>query len=283
MGAPSFIGVGMQKSGTRWLYQQLKHHPDFWMPPVKEFHFFDAKFPSKASREVVVNPKRVVTPADHAFARRLLALETRKDHELRTYFDLFEPAAGKLTGEITPEYAALSAEQIGQLARAMPDTKIILMVRDPVARAWSALNDAANSSRVDPMAVINPETMIETLKRHHFAQVSFPSDAFIRWSSIFPTRYFFLEDVATDPEKLRSEIFAYFGATLDPPLTLPASYNDKAGRRRVPMTEPLRTALIDHFGQELLRCAEMFGGPANAWPKNYGIVSRGKAAETQTL
>ena len=31
-----FVCVGAQKGGTRWLYDQIQLHPDFWMPPVKE-------------------------------------------------------------------------------------------------------------------------------------------------------------------------------------------------------------------------------------------------------
>ncbi len=38
---PDFLCVGAQKAGTTWLYQQLDSHPDFWMPPIKELHYFD--------------------------------------------------------------------------------------------------------------------------------------------------------------------------------------------------------------------------------------------------
>src|SRR5438094_376898 len=37
---PDFLCVGAHKGGTTWLYQQLDSHPDFWMPPVKELHYF---------------------------------------------------------------------------------------------------------------------------------------------------------------------------------------------------------------------------------------------------
>ena len=40
--APDFLGVGMQKAGTSWLYEQLRNHPDAWLPKRKELHFFDA-------------------------------------------------------------------------------------------------------------------------------------------------------------------------------------------------------------------------------------------------
>ena len=40
---PDFLCIGAQKGGTRWLYDQLQIHPDFWMPPVKELHYFDRR------------------------------------------------------------------------------------------------------------------------------------------------------------------------------------------------------------------------------------------------
>ena len=42
---PDFICIGMPKAGTGWLYDQLSHHPDFWMPPVKELHYLDRTKP----------------------------------------------------------------------------------------------------------------------------------------------------------------------------------------------------------------------------------------------
>jgi len=40
---PDFLGIGAQKSGTTWLYQNLAAHPQIWMPPVKELHYLDHK------------------------------------------------------------------------------------------------------------------------------------------------------------------------------------------------------------------------------------------------
>ena len=43
-----FLGIGVQKSATSWLFKNLKNHPDIWMPPRKELHYFDRdlKYPS---------------------------------------------------------------------------------------------------------------------------------------------------------------------------------------------------------------------------------------------
>ena len=40
---PDFICIGAQKAGTTWLYWQLAAHPDFWMPPRKEIHYFNER------------------------------------------------------------------------------------------------------------------------------------------------------------------------------------------------------------------------------------------------
>ncbi len=36
-----FIGIGAQKSGSSWLFKNLRALPDFSLQEVKEFHYFD--------------------------------------------------------------------------------------------------------------------------------------------------------------------------------------------------------------------------------------------------
>ena len=36
-----FMGIGAQKAATTWLAQNLRQHPDVWIPPRKELHYFD--------------------------------------------------------------------------------------------------------------------------------------------------------------------------------------------------------------------------------------------------
>ena len=36
-----FVGIGAQKSGTTWLARMLAGHPDVFVTPVKEIHYFD--------------------------------------------------------------------------------------------------------------------------------------------------------------------------------------------------------------------------------------------------
>ena len=41
MPLPDFLGIGAQKAGTTWLALNLGVHPQVWLPPIKELHYFD--------------------------------------------------------------------------------------------------------------------------------------------------------------------------------------------------------------------------------------------------
>lgn len=38
---PDFLGIGGGRCGSTWLYDNLRKHPEVWMPPRKEIHYFD--------------------------------------------------------------------------------------------------------------------------------------------------------------------------------------------------------------------------------------------------
>src|ERR1700749_4313420 len=39
---PDFLCIGAQKAGTTWLDSNLRRHPDVWLPPLKELHYFNS-------------------------------------------------------------------------------------------------------------------------------------------------------------------------------------------------------------------------------------------------
>lgn len=114
MEAVSFIGIGAQKAGTSWMYACLYEHPELYMP-VKEINFF--------SRE------RFITKG------------------VDWYNSIFVNCpANKLCGEFSTSYLAseLAPERIHNYN---PQIKLILIVRDPVNRAYSNyINDIKSGS-----------------------------------------------------------------------------------------------------------------------------------------
>ena len=101
---PDFIGIGAQKSGTSWLFKNLRKHPQLYFPETKEIHFFDWYF-----------YKGLNWYCKHF-----------KDADISQY-----------KGEITPCYSILSEEKIKFIHQINPKLKIILLLRNPIERAWS--------------------------------------------------------------------------------------------------------------------------------------------------
>jgi hypothetical protein len=102
----AFIIAGVQKGGTTALFDYLGDEPGVSLSTVKEVHFFDNE------------PQGSVQP-DYA-----------------AYHANFAPFDGRPRGEATPIYLYWP-NSLERIAAYNPAMKLIVMLRDPVARAWS--------------------------------------------------------------------------------------------------------------------------------------------------
>ena len=145
---PDFIGIGAQKAASTWLALRLQAHPDVWLPFAKELHYFDAHGSGISRRygktihdtliREIAKLRRNAAPA--AEIARLEALD-RPDDVLTWdwYLDVFGTAPSHaVVGEITPRYSTLPARKVADMTAALPDTRFIYILRDPVERAMSA-------------------------------------------------------------------------------------------------------------------------------------------------
>lgn len=161
MRGPTFICPGAQKAGTTWLHQQLKAHPDFWMPPQKEVDYL-APFPNSRKKYSERIQKVRANVADKPNAQwRLKWWEYfTSDWALEKYPGLFDLAGEKFSGDVSPNYSTMSAEEIVRAAEIVPEAKIVILLRDPVERAWSHArhtvtrgpkNDLPEAERIEAM------------------------------------------------------------------------------------------------------------------------------------
>ena len=118
---PDFLCIGAQKGGTRWLYDQLQLHPDFWMPPVKELHYFDRRSPSAASVNLGRRAQESLKRTNRRQAKLALRPLDQRDidfldayvhmpwwrTDLDAYARLFALKGDLLSGDITPDYSTL--------------------------------------------------------------------------------------------------------------------------------------------------------------------------------
>lgn len=101
-----FIVVGAQKAGTTSLAAYLGEHPDVFIPPEKEVPYFvDQEMMGKGWSWF-----------------------------LQTYFH--RASSGHLWGTSTPQYM-MYPESFEAISRQLPSVRVIVMLRDPIARMLS--------------------------------------------------------------------------------------------------------------------------------------------------
>jgi hypothetical protein len=280
---PDFLCIGAHKAGTTWLYQQLNSHPDFWMPPVKELHYFD-----QLGRVQRASSPRRGDERDVRFFANLAKLSAQPYLDLANYARLFEPKGVHLSGDISPNYSTLSDKVIRQIIRHFPNLKVIFLARDPVERVWSHLSMEVHYRQIEPFDATDVGEVNRRLVRRGMLLRSYPSAVVARWKRyVAPERFriYFFDDLKRDPGELRRSILSFLGADPDkvatansscggPGRRVTAEYNSWAAMEKLPMTHQVRSHLAQFFKKELKTCAARLGGPARDWPARYGFSSR---------
>ena len=142
------LGVGAQKAGTSWLHQQLQARVDTDFGVLKEYHVHDARTVPALARfrriEMSLSrPRSWIQP--RSWMRQLLISQPG------LYYDYFawllrRPRRNgghvSLTGDITPSYAALSADTLQVIQTSFQQrgiaVKPVFLMRDPIERLISS-------------------------------------------------------------------------------------------------------------------------------------------------
>ena len=120
MKKPNFIIAGFPKCGTTSLFHYLKQHPDIFMPNQKELHFFTQPQIFKLNK----GPKDKVVKQPH--------IKSEKE-----YLELFKSVKDEVAvGDASPSYINYP-ENFGMIKQYLNDPKVIVIVRDPIDRAYS--------------------------------------------------------------------------------------------------------------------------------------------------
>jgi hypothetical protein len=272
-GRPDFLCVGAQKAGTTWLYHQLNSHPDFWMPPIKELHYFNQMSHSRHPDQAIWRKAPARDERDRFFFAAMDALCSTPFIDRQRYGRLFAPKGELLSGDVTPVYSIVPEEMIIAIMDYFPALKIIFIARDPVERAWSALSMGVRGGGLSPFDVRNPDVVIQHLFHPDILCRSFPSLTVARWRRHVPAeqmRIYFFDDLVTDPARLRTEIIVFLGG--DPKKARArADQKIKEDTNKPSLTAEVRNHLGRFFARELRTCAIELGGAAREWPSRYGL------------
>ena len=121
MALPDFLIIGAPKAGTTALHSALATHPQLVLSPVKEPKFFLCDGEA---------PRPQAGPGDAHSVQEWIW----RSNDYEALFDGAPPPT--LRGESTPFYLYDRTAQV-RIARAVPHARLIVVVRDPVDRAYS--------------------------------------------------------------------------------------------------------------------------------------------------
>jgi hypothetical protein len=250
---PDFLIIGAQRSGTTSLYHYLVAHPAIAPAvPSKGVHYFDTEF------------HHTLRWYKAHFATVLTATYTRARWNARL-----------VRGEASPYYV-FHPDVPRRVAAALPNVKLVILVRDPIERAYShhaqevargfeqlpfeeALEMEAERLRGEHERILADPGYTSFAHQHHsYLARGLYIEQIARWQRFFGREQFYIaayERFASQPAAVLDEVYDFLG--VEPrPLAAYARYNE---RRRTRMHPDTRQRLAEFFAEPNRRLFEYLG------------------------
>lgn len=201
---PNFLVVGAAKSGTTSLFDYLVQHPDIFIPSIKECKYFSYQHDYTGPGSERLN-KRLIKSFD--------------DYK-RLYDGNVDSA--KAIGDISPDYMYYHEYTIPRIIDLLGnDVKIILILRNPVERAYSAYlhkkRELLEEYPFDQALELEEERMkagYEFLWFYKTAGLYFESVN--NFKKKFPNlKLILFDDLKANPRKIMKEVFSFLEVDKD--------------------------------------------------------------------
>ena len=194
---PNFIIIGTVRSGSTSLYYNICEHPSVIPAAYDEIGFFDSNF------HLGINWYRSMFP-------------TQKNMD-----ELQKNTQYAITGEDTPFYFWKN-EVVERISRTIPNSKFIIIFRNPVDRAYSNYNLAVRTGNEELSFENAIEEEIEFIRNHTFRESVDRRRSYLAkgiyaeqleiWKNIFPENQIHIicmEDMEKDPQNELLKIFQF--------------------------------------------------------------------------
>jgi len=201
---PNLLYLGPQRTGSTWLHANLSRHPEVHLHRDKETFYFSTLGRRDAPRY------RFDYLEDYlaSFRESPLELFLKNYHALRRCGRFYRPI---IRGDFTASYGVLPDEVIAEIVRFRPDMRGIILVRDPVERAWSHAKKDLVRGRETPAG--EEEILAFLRSPDQLARADYRS-SIGRWRRhLAPGRLFVApyRRIGSDPEALLDEISDFLG------------------------------------------------------------------------
>jgi hypothetical protein len=193
--SPNFIICGAAKAGTTSLYQFLRNSPEIFMPRIKEPHFLVRKSISGRVSTLIESPEE--------------------------YLGLFYGSDSYLwRGEASVFYLYYHEEAINNIVEFLGlDTKIIILLRNPIDRAYSAYLHAAKYNPQENLSFIEAlQSEEQRMQDPACSPMLFYKTAGLysrmvrAYLDVFPSvKVFFFDDLIQDSMRFSHDLYEFLG------------------------------------------------------------------------
>lgn len=249
---PNFLVVGPQRTGTTWLHQNLTPHPQIFMSREKEIYFFSSLAKPHHAKHRSDNVEWYLS---HFYDGPLEYLLKHKA-SLGRYRELYRPL---VRGEATASYAAMSKEQIEEITRLRADVRIILMIRDPIERAWSHAKLDLLKKPGKTMSEVPAEEFTRFFLDPYQIACGQYSAMVSRWAAAVGRERLFLgryRDLSLRPAALLLDLFEFLGVRPHPKYVHVASSSTINATETIGIPEHHLKTLTEIHGEESAKWRE---------------------------
>jgi len=225
---PSFIIVGVARCGTTSLFHYLNQHPEIGMSKRKEPKYFsslDLDLPH-------------VGPGDDTVYSTVITDE-------KEYDDLFTNLeAYKIIGEGSSDYFYYHKTVISRIKEKLGDVKILVCLRNPIDRAYSAYNNLIRDSRETLEFYDALELEDERMAKNwdwmwHYKKGGLYTEALKHYQQEFTqVKVILFDDLQSNPKNVLDDIFVFLDVDRDVSIDVSIKYSH-SGKPRNKLIEKL--------------------------------------------
>ncbi len=239
---PNFIIIGAQKGGTTSLYRYLIEHPNIAPIYVKEPHFFDIYY----HKGLGWYRSHFPTAVEKYYARYV------HKHDL-------------ITGEASPYYL-FHPSTSQRVAKTLPKAKLIVLLRNPIDRAYSQYQHQLRQSGVETLSFegaidaeekrlageeekIRQNEKYASFNHRHYSYLARSTyiNQLPAWLNIFPREQLLIlksEDLYSDPASIVKQTLEYLNV---PASTQQGAYKPFNEAKYTPMKPETCVRLVEYF------------------------------------
>lgn len=271
-GKTFLVCIGATKCGTSWLHSYLATVPGMVVSPLKELHFFDAKFGAHAMGDMEAlaikrvgmhlardgNPVETLLKSEDYQASVDRIQMIYDDNAYFSHFARLSRPSTQTFCDLTPAYSVLGSSGFAYM-RAFFATqpalrlRLVYILRDPVDRLWSQLR---HMQEINPASAAT-ERWADAIGSPTILARSDYAGTIADLEMIFPPKdvlYLFYEDLFAEPALRRLCAFA------DVPYQ-PGDTEQRQNRTKVEAALPddARAAFLDVLSGQYAFCRDRFG------------------------